>query len=161
MKSIFKLSMICLMATVSLFFASCDKDDVGDTTKPVINLLEPEDGDLLKIGDERGVHFDIELSDDVMLKSYKVEIHPDFDSHVHSATLRASSSETVDFTFNKSWDISGRKNAHVHHHEIKIPANATPGNYHLMVYCTDAAGNEAHVARNVVLSLEGGEEHEH
>jgi hypothetical protein len=30
-----------------------------------------------------------------------------------------------------------------------------------MVYCTDAAGNEAYIARNVVLSTEGGEEHEH
>jgi hypothetical protein len=31
----------------------------------------------------------------------------------------------------------------------------------LMVYCTDAAGNEAHLARTIVLSTEGGEEHEH
>lgn len=28
-----------------------------------------------------------------------------------------------------------------------------PGNYHLMVYCTDAAGNETHIARNIVLSI--------
>lgn len=56
---------------------------------------------------------------------------------------------------------AGAKNASIHHHEILIPANATPGNYHLMVYCTDAAGNEAHLARNVVLSTEGGEEYEH
>lgn len=33
-----------------------------------------------------------------------------------------------------------------------IPADATPRNYHLMVYCTDVAGNESYIARNIVLS---------
>lgn len=158
----FKFYLVCLMAISFVTFSSCDKDnDSSDTTKPVINLIEPEEGAILKIGDDHGVHFDVELSDDVMLKSYKVDIHPNFDGHVHFASLKAASETTVDFTFSKSWDVSGQKNTDIHHHEIKIPANATPGNYHLMIYCTDAAGNEAHLARNIVLSTEGGEEHEH
>lgn len=158
----FKFYLVCLMAISCATFSSCDKDgESSDTVKPVINLVDPEEGATLRIGDDHGVHFDAELSDDVMLKSYKVDIHPNFDGHVHSASLKAASETTVDFTFNKSWDISGKKNADIHHHEIKIPANATPGNYHLMIYCTDAAGNEAHLARNIVLSTEGGEEHEH
>jgi hypothetical protein len=158
MKTKFNLYLVCLMAISFATFSSCDKDNESDTTKPVINLIEPEDGDVLKIGGD--VHFDLELSDDVMLKSYKVDIHPNFDGHVHSSLLK-SESETVDFTFNKSWDLPEQKNAAIHHHEIEIPANATPGDYHLMVYCTDAAGNEAYLARNVELSTEGGEEHEH
>ncbi|MDR1182005.1 MAG: DUF4625 domain-containing protein [Bacteroidales bacterium] len=161
MKAKFNFYLVCLMAISFVVFSSCDKDDDGDTIKPVINLIEPEEDATLKIGDDYGVHFDLELSDDVMLKSYKVDIHPNFDGHVHSAMLKSVSSETVDFTFNKSWDVSGQKNADIHHHEIKIPANATPGNYHMMIYCTDAAGNEAHLARNIFLSTEGGEEHEH
>lgn len=44
---------------------------------------------------------------------------------------------------------------------LKIPADATPGNYHLMVYCLDQSGNETYVVRNIVLSVEGGEEGEH
>ncbi|MDR1097047.1 MAG: DUF4625 domain-containing protein [Tannerella sp.] len=158
MKTKFNLYLVCLMAISFATFSSCDKDSESDTTKPVINLIEPEDGDVLKIGGD--VHFDLELSDDVMLKSYKVDIHPNFDGHVHSSLLK-SESETVDFTFNKSWDLPEQKNVAIHHHEIEIPANATPGDYHLMVYCTDAAGNEAYLARNVELSTEGGEEHEH
>ncbi len=157
MKTKFNSYLVCLMAISFATFLSCDKDDNGDTTKPVINLIDPEEGATLKIGDDHGIHFDLELSDDVMLKSYKVDIHPNFDGHDHKATLRAVSSETVDFTFNKSWDVSGKKNADIHHHEILIPANATPGNYHMMVYCTDAAGNEAHIARNIVLSTGGVE----
>jgi hypothetical protein len=154
MKTKFKFSMICLMAIASVFISACDKDDEGDTVKPVINLIEPEDGDILEIGDEHGVHLDMELSDNEMLKSYKIDIHSNFDGHAHTR----AAAETVDFAFSKSWDVSG-KNVSVHHHEIKIPANATPGDYHLMVYCTDAVGNESYVARNVVLSTEGGEHH--
>jgi hypothetical protein len=161
MKTVFKFYFVCLTAIFPVTFSSCDKDDNNDTTKPVINLVEPEEGATLKIGDDNGVHFDLELSDDVMLKSYKVDIHPNFDGHAHSPSLKATTETTVDFMFNKSWDVPDQKNADIHHHEIKIPANATPGDYHLMVYCTDAAGNEAYIARNIILSTEGGEEHEH
>ena len=61
----------------------------------------------------------------------------------------------------RSYDVSEQRTAHIHHHDIVIPANATPGDYHLMVYCTDAAGNEAHVARNIVLSATGGDDGHH
>ncbi len=161
MKTTIKFFLVYLTAISSVIFSSCD-DNSNDTTKPVINLIEPEEGDVLLIGDEHGIHLDMELSDDVMLKSYKVDIHSNFDGHAHSSSLnvRSDVGTTVDFTFNKSWDVSG-KNEYVHHHEIKIPANATPGSYHLMIYCTDAAGNESRVARGIVLSTEGGEHHEH
>jgi uncharacterized membrane protein len=89
-----------------------------------------------------------------------VNFHPNFDGHGHTETRAGETAETVDFEYDKSWNISG-KNADVHHHEIKIPENATPGDYHLMVYCTDAAGNESHISVNVELSHEAGEEHEH
>lgn len=149
------LSIISLVIT-PVVLTSCSDDD-GDTTPPVINLIEPEEGAVLKIGSD--VHFDMELSDDEMLYSYKVEIHNNFDGHEHTKSLKAEE-ETVAFSFNKSWDVSGQKNAKIHHHEIVIPENATPGNYHLMIYCTDAAKNESYIAKNIVLS-HNGEDHDH
>jgi hypothetical protein len=154
MKKINKFSFICLTAIFVIAFTSCKED--SDTTKPVINLIEPENDDLLQIGS--GVHFEAEFSDDEALASYKVEIHSNFDNHTHAQTREVA--ETVDFTFNQSWDISGKKNASIHHHDIIIPENATPGHYHLMVYCTDAAGNEEHIAVDVELSHEEGEHHD-
>lgn len=65
------------------------------------------------------------------------------------------------FSFNRSYDVSGQKTAHIHHHDIVIPANATAGDYHLMVYCTDAAGNESYIARNIKLSNEVEDEDHH
>lgn len=158
MKTKYYLIAVCSLAFFSFVLTSCDKDKDGDTTKPVINLIEPEEGAVLKIGSETGVHLEMDLSDDVMLASYKIEIHNNFDGHTHSRAAGA----TKPFTYNKSWnDVTGLKNKRVHHHEILIPADATPGKYHLMVYCTDAAGNESSVARNIVLSLTEGEDHDH
>lgn len=152
--------LICVLVISAQLLVACSDSDnpLSDTTKPVIMLNSPAEGGVLAIGSEHGVHLDMDLSDDVMLKSFKIEIHNNFDGHGHDSR---SAGETVPFVFNKSYDISGQRTAHIHNHDIVIPANATPGNYHLMVYCTDAAGNEAHVARNIVLSATGGDDGEH
>lgn len=153
-------TVICaFVSSTSLFVACSDSDNpLSDTTKPVIELNDPAEGEVLAIGSEHGVHLDMDLRDDVMLKSFKIEIHNNFDGHGHDSR---SADATVPFTFNKSYDVSGQRQAHIHNHDIVIPANATPGNYHLMVYCTDAAGNEAHVARNIVLSATEGDDGHH
>ena len=101
----------------------------------------------------------MDLSDDVMLKSYKIDIHNNLDHHSHGGT-RAEGEGGVPFVFNRSYDVSGKKNVHVHHHDIVIPEDATPGDYHLMVYCTDAAGNETYITRNIVLSTTAEEDHD-
>lgn len=148
------LSAIILF-TLSFGLISCSEDS-SDTVKPTILLNAPEEGALLKVGSH--IHFEMDLEDNEELRSYKVEIHSNFDNHGHD-TKAESTDETVAFSFNRSWDVSGSKNAHIHHHEIEIPANATHGAYHFMVYCTDAAGNESHLARNITLSEEGHDGH--
>lgn len=141
--------LICALVISTQLFMACSDSEASDTTKPVIMLNEPAEGEVLTIGSEEGAHFDMELEDDVMLKSYHIEIHNNFDGHGHNTR---SGAETEAFVFNRTYDVSDRRTAHIHHHDIVIPANATPGNYHLMVYCTDASGNEARVARNIVLA---------
>ncbi len=141
---------------VAATLTSCESD--GDTTKPVIDLTSPAEDEVLGATGE-GIHFDMELSDDVALASYKVEIHNNFDGHEH--TKSDDSSETVDFAYTNTWtDIAGQRNATIHHHEIVIPADATHGDYHFIVYCVDEAGNESYVVRNVTIEEEG-EDHDH
>ncbi len=158
MKTKLNFYLVCLAAAFFITFSSCDEND-GDTTKPVITLEAPAEGDTLHIGEE--VHLDMDLEDDVMLKSYKVNIHSNFNNHTHTHTAaKPKEAGTKDFEYNHSWDVA-QKNAHIHHHEIVIDSTAIPGKYHFMVYCTDAAGNEALVTRGVVLSAEEGGEHDH
>lgn len=81
MKTRFYFPMIIslLVISVSLLTACGDSDNpLSDTTKPVIDLKSPAEGGVLAIGSEHGVHFEMDLSDDVMLKSYKIEIHNNF-----------------------------------------------------------------------------------
>ncbi len=159
MKTKLFISALCLLTSI-LSFTSCD-DDKGDVTPPIISLIEPEEGDELLIGSENGVHLEMDLSDDVELKSYRINIHSNFDNHGHTPSTKADNG-TVAFTFDKVYDdAAGKKNHHVHNHDIKIPANATPGNYHLMIYCTDAAKNETYIARNIKLSTTAEEDHDH
>jgi hypothetical protein len=49
MKNKFYLPMISLLATVTFMFSSCDNDDSSDTTKPLIELHEPEEGQALVV----------------------------------------------------------------------------------------------------------------
>ena len=100
--------MVSLLATVTFMFSSCDNDDSSDTIKPLIELHEPEEGQALEIGNEHGVHFEMDLSDDVMLKSYKIEIHSNFDHHSHGGNSRAVQ-ETVDFSLTDRMMCQDRK----------------------------------------------------
>lgn len=145
-----KVSVFIYAAAIAVFVWSCNKDDDKDTTKPVIELEEPADGDTLFIGYD--THLEMELLDNVQLKSYKVDIHNNFDGHTHTKSTAATGA----WTFSKSWDVSGSKNTHVHHHEIEVPTvvdgvQIAKGKYHFTVYCTDAAGNESYVVRNIVV----------
>lgn len=155
-----RVLIVSLVAMLPLFI-SCGDD--GDTTPPVINLIEPEDGEVFEIGTH--LHIDMEVSDDVMLASYRIEIHSNFDGHEHDdhAHSRAEAG-TVDFKLDRKVTITGEKmEDDIHIEDIEIPANATPGTYHLMVYCADTAGNETRVARGIELvhEGEGHEGHEH
>ncbi len=147
MKNI-KFSIIVFMLAVAGIFSSCEKDE-ADTVQPVIEVSGPEANEVLYVGSK--IHFEVDFSDDVELKSYKVDIHDNFDGHTHKSTKH----EGTPWHFQQSWDFeAGKKSAHVHHHEIVIPTEiageeVATGDYHFMVYCTDAAGNESWVAIDV------------
>lgn len=136
--------IICSLTAILSFFTSCDE---GDTVKPVIELVSPADGAVLEAGS--AIHLEMVLEDNEMLSSYKIDIH---EAAGHEHDTKAESADETAFTFSKSWNVSGSKNAHVHHHEIIIPENAEHGEYHFMVYCTDASGNEVYVVRTITIS---------
>lgn len=144
--------MILFVATaISFNFAACDSDNKdNDNTKPIVVINEPTAGDSLKPG--TSLHFDAVFTDDVELKNYKVDIHS-AEGHSHS---KATVSDST-WSFQKTFNINGKKNTTVHEH-IDIPANAKEGAYHLVVYCTDAAGNETIAYEEFILSNDAAEQ---
>lgn len=155
------LFALAVVATASL--VSCSSDN-NDTQKPIVNLHAPEEGAHLEAG--KSIHFDMEVSDNEMLGSYKIDIHSaEGHSHTHShgkmAKLVPMASETILYNFQHQWSLAGQRNASIHHHEITIPENATPGDYHFVVYVLDAAGNQEMVARNIEIVGPGEGDHDH
>lgn len=141
MKTTYLSSTVLLLLYIT-FLSSCEKDN-GDTTKPLIEVSGPVTNDVFYIGNE--IHFEVDFSDNEELKSYKIDIHDNFNGHTHKNTK----DDGTPWHFQKSWDFEpGQKNAHIHHHEIVIPTEidgekTATGNYHFMIYCTDAEGNES------------------
>lgn len=172
MKKINLVAISSILIAVTAIFSACKTNEV-DVEKPVITLNSPEQHAVLLIGDEAGIHLDMDLADNEALASYKISIHANFDGHTHAvAPMRAKSlttNDSVPFEMTKIWtDIAGQKSAKIHHHEIKIPKeiNGKPiksGDYHFMVHCLDKAGNESYIAVDVELSYDatGIGEHVH
>ncbi len=155
-----KTILTATVLAVSTIIISCN--DEGDTTKPVIELSEPADGDVFAPGDE--ICIEMDLSDDTALASFKINIHNAFDGHEHSDSDSDHDTDHDDdedyntdtdnaFSYNQTSDdleidILGLKNSHQHIH-VDIPDTSAHGDYHLMIYCYDTAGNESYVARSI------------
>jgi|AGTN01.3.fsa_nt_gi hypothetical protein len=171
-----KLFLASIVLLGALAFTSCEKEEV-DNEKPLIDLIAPEEDEAFQPGSD--IHFEVEFSDNVALASYKVNIHGAFDGHTHSVVSTRAEEDAVEFE--KTWmesdfialgeePISGKRSVTVHHHEIEIPATineggiAKPikeGHYHFTVYCTDEAGLESSVTREIVISSDAEEHDDH
>jgi hypothetical protein len=145
-----------------LISVSCEKDK-GDTQAPTIELKGPKNGDTLWVGTH--IHFEAEFADNVELRSYKIDIHSNFNNHSHKSTTH-DHNDLKEWKFQQSWDFeAGLRNAHIHHHSITIPETVdghevATGKYHFMVYCIDKAGNESWVAVEVVIAEDHDDDHD-
>jgi hypothetical protein len=149
MKTIFLTGLAAIASFAAL--TSCGKE--GDTTKPEIDLHEPLEEEAFALG--ATLHLDMDLSDNEALDEYKVEIH------LASGHTHTRAGEEPPLIFTATWDdAAGLKNKSVHR-DIPLPTDAETGDYHLMVYCTDIAGNENHVVRTIEIGTDGGEPHDH
>src|SRR5690606_27842042 len=94
MKKIINLSL----AIVSLFvITSCSDDDTTvDTTKPSIQIISPTDHQEIAPGSV--LNFKANLTDNVGLSSYKIEIHSAEDGHEHKAKQLAAAEFHYDFS---------------------------------------------------------------
>ncbi len=170
--------MILLFAALTAF-TSCEKE-LNDSEKPLIVLSSPVEDTEIRPGS--AIHFEMTLSDNEALASYKVNIHGAFDGHDHSAssplrTGKAATRATEDsMAFEKSWlesdfiklgeePIAGKRSVTIHHHLMQVPDSidgrpVKEGHYHFIVYCTDSSGQESFIAREIVIA-HNAEEHVH
>ena len=151
MRSSFKwlLPLILLFVVFSCKKSSTTTDTpvvVPDTSVPVISLTDPTAGKSYVLG--TALHLQMDLSDNVELKSYKVAI---------SKSLKGVS--TSDWAYTNTWSIApGKKTLAVNQSEIIVPLTGaggnqiTIGNYDVTITCLDTSNNEASKTLTIALT---------
>jgi hypothetical protein len=133
-----KIKYFLLSLLVVSFITACSDDD-GDTKKPQIEITEPADHAHFHPGETFVLK--AEISDNVELASWKVDIHYDSDGHAHKSAIHEEEEE-VEWNKHFSGVIEPGLKYFELELEIQFPANAKHGDYHIGVYATDKAGNE-------------------
>ncbi len=73
-----------------------------------------------------------QITDDVALSQFKIDIHSNFDCHGHKL-------DTEDWTVLEVGDISGKE--YLLRRTLEVPSNVTAGDYHFQIQALDKAGN--------------------
>ena len=175
-----------LFASVNL--VSCD-DSIGDNVKPTIENISIAHGkNSVAAGEDLCI--EMEVADNIALSYLKIDMHhnlscggvkhetntpqnisyiaksDDHDhghGHDHDTAWEMSEDAEGFHTLNKTLDLTGKKNSHIHQH-VEIPSVAYNGDYHILIYLVDAEGNETYVAKEVEVTSGtdyDGEGHDH
>ncbi|MBQ7443065.1 MAG: DUF4625 domain-containing protein [Bacteroidaceae bacterium] len=139
------------IAVVLTALLACGSDDeTKDMTYPVISgegvTENPVDCQTYRRGDVLPVCF--AFTDDTELGNYNIEVHSNHDHHSHSTSATECEEdhdhEHADavnpWVFNQDYAIPAGLRAYTATHEIAIPSDIDPGDYHFMVRLTDRAG---------------------
>ena len=137
---------------IVLSFVSCSEDEEVDTEKPIINVeyakAFPSYCDTIYFGE--AFNFKASYSDNVELGGYSIDIHNDFDHHIHAYKIEKCHLAPVKKPVNPFSKIEGYEiPTGVKEHEvnlsISIPASNDSGqfdegDYCFHIYLTDKEG---------------------
>lgn len=142
-KTFLSLILLCALSACS----SSDDSESKDMTYPEISdkgiVAVPTDCDVFNRGEV--IPFNYLFTDDTELGSYNIEIHNNFDHHTHSTSsvecaMDAKKEPVKPWVYNQDFAIPAGQRSYTARHDIAIPADADPGDYHFMVRLTDRAG---------------------
>jgi len=151
MKFVFTVGLLGLFGMIS-----CDESsDEIDTTAPSIELLDPVNGEYMSAGGY--AHFEANLSDDIELATYNLEIHENFDSHSHGRLAATNDDPSlIKWSYKQSFQVPSGSQEYmaVHEDEIEIAQNAMAGPYHYIVQAIDASGNSTSFQDDSAVEIE-------
>ena len=137
------LTLLCALCACS----SSDDEETKDMTYPVINTTDivavPTDCQVFKRGDV--IPFNYLFTDNMELGAYNIEIHNNFDHHTHGTSsvecpMEAEKKPVNPWVYNQDYTIPAGQRSYTARHDIAIPSDIDPGDYHFMVRLTDHAG---------------------
>ena len=137
------LTLLCALCACS----SSDDEETKDMTYPVINTTDivavPTDCQVFKRGDV--IPLNLLFTDNMELGAYNIEIHNNFDHHTHGTSsvecpMEAEKKPVNPWVYNQDFTIPAGQRSYTARHDITIPSDIDPGDYHFMVRLTDHAG---------------------
>lgn len=132
-----KLASLSFAIISLIVVSSCSNDDaVVDTTKPTIEIISPTDHQEVEPGSVFTVKAN--LTDNVGLASYKIEIHSAEDGHEHKSKQLLAE----DFEYSFVGEIANKPTAYTLDHAITIPADVAEEHYHVGITVLDVNGNQ-------------------
>ncbi len=146
----FKTLGLLSIAVITLWACkSKNKKDepTADKQKPKIEILAPEANE--EVSQNAPLNISAELTDNVELEFYKVDIHYVTAGDTHKGT----GDQEVEWDYTTEAQVNAGLKTYDLNLFTTVPSNAKPGNYHLLIRAVDAAGNEneAYIEFKVVL----------
>jgi hypothetical protein len=120
----------------------------NSTLKPVISVAEinmpiiseflcgSKFDNVIKINTGTSLIMKMRLKGGTTLSQYKIDIHNNFDCHMHGAKTTATPWQLLKVVDLSSSDTTVTE-------EMTVPADAAVGNYHMMIQLIDSKGNDA------------------
>lgn len=130
--------------------AACDKGDdtEKDLQKPTISgdgiVASPIDCQQYKRGETLPVSY--LFADNRELGEYTLEVHNNFDHHNHdkhntSCEKDKDKTPVNPWVFKKTYKIPNKQKTYTARQDLSIPTDIDTGDYHFMIYLTDATGH--------------------
>ena len=141
--TIYSIMLLCALSACS----GSDDEEQKDMQQPVISsegiIANPIDCQVYHRGEVIPFHY--VMTDDQELGAYNIEIHNNFDHHTHSTTatdcpMDAQKKPQKPWVYNRDYTIPTGQRKYDARHDIEIPADIDPGDYHFMIRLTDRAG---------------------
>ena len=140
---LYSIMLLCALSACG----GSDDEEQKDMQQPVISeqgiTANPIDCQVYQRGSVIPFHY--LMTDNQELGAYNIEIHNNFDHHTHCTTaaecpMEAQKQPKNPWTYNQDFVIPAGLRQYDAHHDIQIPADIDPGDYHFMIRLTDRAG---------------------
>ncbi|HEY9113253.1 MAG TPA: DUF4625 domain-containing protein [Bacteroidales bacterium] len=138
--SFFLLSSLIVFASV--FIVQCRKDN-NEGDFPDIDIVSPGNCDTIYTGDF--LNFEADFSGTTPLSAYSIDIHNDFDQHIHQGSdlnckQSAKKNTSNPFIYLQLYDFPANTTSYESSLLINIPESIDTGDYHVYIRLANVEG---------------------
>jgi|GEM_PF-661317 len=147
-------TLFTLLSILPLLLVQCKKDSNNEGNFPDIVITSPTNCDTIYTGDF--LNFEATFSGATALSAYAIDIHNDFDQHIHQGTdlnCKPSAKKNVSnpFIYLQLYEIPANSLSYQTSVLINIPESIDTGDYHVNVRLANELGYQTN--SNVTIKI--------